>query len=183
LSCGWIPNYPSYQETTPTVSFCRDVIWFKVVINKIGTHAERGINIIEREQTLESSLERCFENVGISLLCDWDIFVFLHRHIFSLTSADQIARLVGYESDVVGEALDRLENQKLIERSRTSRGVRLYRVLTPKDVEHRGWLCKLVTLSENRAGRLELTKCLRLGPMRYEKTLGVAPRSEGKGNV
>jgi DNA-binding MarR family transcriptional regulator len=104
--------------------------------------------------------------VGISLLCDWDVFAFVYRHVTSLTSADHIARLVGYESKIVGRALDRLERQKLIERSRPSRGVRLYRVLASKDVEHRSCLRELLTLSESRAGRLELAK--RLSPVRSE---------------
>ena len=122
--------------------------------------------IIERERTLESSLQSCVDRVGISLLCDWDVFAFVYRHVTSLTSADHIARLVGYESKVVGGALDRLERQKLIERSRPSRGVRLYRVLASKDVEHRSCLRELLTLSESRAGRLELAK--RLSPVRSE---------------
>jgi DNA-binding MarR family transcriptional regulator len=100
--------------------------------------------------------------MGISLLCDWDVFAFVYHHITSLTSADEIARLIGYESKVVGTALDRLTQQKLIERSRPSRGVRLYRVLASQDVEHRRCLRELVTLSESRAGRLELAK--RLNP-------------------
>ena len=107
--------------------------------------------------------------MGISLLCDWDVFAFVYRHVTSLTSADHIARLVGYESKVVGAALDRLERQKLIERSRPSRGVRLYRVLTSKDGEHRRCLRELVTLSESRAGRLELAKRLRPVPSGYEE--------------
>ena len=93
----------------------------------------------------------------------------MYRHVTSLTSAEQIARLVGYESKVVGKVLDRLERQKLIERSRPSRGVRLYRSLNSKDVEHRRCLRVLLTLSESRAGRLELAK--HLSPVRsaYEK--------------
>jgi DNA-binding MarR family transcriptional regulator len=120
--------------------------------------------IIERNRTLESSLQSCVDSVGISLLCDWDVFAFVYRHVTSLTSADHIARLVGYESRIVGRALDRLERQKLIERSRPSRGVRLYRVLASKDVEHRRCLRELLTLSESRVGRLELAK--RLSPVR-----------------
>ena len=99
-------------------------------------------------------------NVGISLLCDWDVFAFVYRHVTSLTTAEQIARLLGYESAVVGGALDRLESQKLIERSRPSRGVRLYRVANSKNVEHQRCLQELVTLSESRAGRLELARQL-----------------------
>jgi DNA-binding MarR family transcriptional regulator len=55
--------------------------------------------------------------LGISLLTDWDLLAFVYRHGASLTSTDQIARLIGYESAVVGAALDRLERDKLIERS------------------------------------------------------------------
>ncbi len=113
--------------------------------------------------------------MGISLLCDWDVFAFVYRHVTSLTSADQIARLVGYESNVVGAALDRLERQKLIERSRPSRGVRLYRVLASKDGEHWRCLRELIALSESRAGRLELAK--RLRPVRSEWARG-EPRLE-----
>ncbi len=121
-------------------------------------------------------------NVGISLLCDWDVFAFVYRHVTSLTTAEQIARLVGYESGVVGGALDRLESQKLIERSRPSRGVRLYRVLTSKDVEHQRCLQELVALSESRAGRLELAR--QLSPVPSDCVRGEAIRrsavSEGK---
>jgi DNA-binding MarR family transcriptional regulator len=124
--------------------------------------------------------------VGVSLLCDWDVFTFVYRHVTSLTSADQIARLIGYESGVVGGALDRLERQKLIERSRPSRGVRLYSVLNSNDVEHRCCLRKLVILSESRAGRLELAK--RLKPARsdlalVERRLSPINQVKGKGNV
>ena len=35
--------------------------------------------------------------VGISLLSEWDVLVFVYRHGASLTSAEQIARLIGYE--------------------------------------------------------------------------------------
>jgi DNA-binding MarR family transcriptional regulator len=125
---------------------------------------DRGNIILERERMLACPLQSCTDSVGISLLCDWDVFAFVYRHVTSLTSADHIARLVGYESKVVGRALDRLESQKLIERSRPSRGVRFYRVLTSRDVEHRRCLRELVTLSESRAGRLELAK--RLSPAR-----------------
>jgi DNA-binding transcriptional ArsR family regulator len=131
---------------------------------------------------LESSLQRCVVNVGISLLCDWDVFAFVYRHVTSLTTAEQIARLVGYESGVVGGALDRLESQKLIERSRPSRGVRLYRVLNSKDVEHQRCLQELVTLSESRAGRLELARQLSPVPsgcVRGE-AVGRSAGSEGK---
>ena len=131
------------------------------VNTKVGNNSDRGNFITECEKTVGSSLQSCIDKVGISLLCDWDVFAFVYRHVTSLISADQIARLTGYESGVVGSALDRLELQNLIERSRFSRGVRIYRVLDSKDVEHRRCLKELLTLSESRAGRLALAKRLK----------------------
>jgi DNA-binding MarR family transcriptional regulator len=107
----------------------------------------------------------------------------VYRHVTSLTTAEQIARLLGYESAAVGGALERLETQKLIESSRPSRGVRLYRVINSKDVEHQRCLQKLVSLSESRAGRIELARHLSpfsSGSLRGE-ALGRSPASEGKG--
>jgi DNA-binding transcriptional ArsR family regulator len=143
---------------------------------KWATTPNEGSFIIDRTHTVESSLQRCVHNVGISLLCDWDVFTFVYRHVTSLTTADQIARLVGYESGIVGGALDRLESHKLIERSRPSRGVRLYRVLNSMDVEHQRCLLELVTLSESRVGRLELARQLR--PVRSARV-----REEAVGRV
>lgn len=104
--------------------------------------------------------------MGISLLSEWDMLAFVHRHGPSLTSTDQIARLIGYESDVVGAALDRLEREKLIERLGPPQGVRLHRMLASTDAGHRRCFQQLVSLSETRAGRLLLTKLLK--PVRSE---------------
>jgi DNA-binding MarR family transcriptional regulator len=97
--------------------------------------------------------------MGISLLREWDMLAFVYRHGPSLTSTDQIARLIGYESEVVGAALDRLERNKLIERSGSPQGVRLHRLST--DAAHRRCLQQLVCLTETRAGRLLLIKLLK----------------------
>jgi DNA-binding MarR family transcriptional regulator len=130
-------------------------------IKKGGNYCERESLITKHEHTLESSLQVCVDKVGITLLCDWDILAFVYRHVTSLTSAEHIARLIGYESGVVGAALGRLDRQNLIERSRLSRGVRLYQVLNSNDVELRRCLQELVALAETRAGRLELAKRLK----------------------
>ena len=100
--------------------------------------------------------------MGISLLSEWDVLIFVCRHGASLTSADQIARLIGYQSGIVSDVLDRLEREELIERSRPSRGVRFYRILASMDSRH--WLClrQLIALSESRAGRLQLTERLKV---------------------
>jgi hypothetical protein len=76
-------------------------------------------------------------------------------------SADKIARLIGYPSVIVSDVLDRLEREKLIECSRPSRGVRFFRILTSMDSRHWLYLRQLVSLSESRAGRLQLAERLK----------------------
>lgn len=79
-------------------------------------------HIIECGNNLKLSVCGCLDVLGISLLSEWDVLAFVHRHGASLTSAEQIARLLGYEDSVVESALDRLEREMLIGRSRPSRG-------------------------------------------------------------
>ena len=99
------------------------------------------------------------ETLDLSLLADWDVLVFLYRHRASLASAEQIARLLGYTGTVVGDALDRLESLGLVQRSRASQGVRLlFLVSTPPPLDG---FQQLMSLAENRNGRLLLAKKLR----------------------
>jgi DNA-binding MarR family transcriptional regulator len=119
-----------------------------------------------RGKPSESTVQSCLDTMGISLLSEWDVLAFVYRHGASLISADQIARLIGYESTVVGSALDRLEREKLIERSRSSQGVHYFRILASTDAARQRCFQQLISLSESRAGRLLLTK--RLEPVRSE---------------
>jgi len=100
------------------------------------------------------------DSLGISLLSEWDVLAFVYRHGASLASSDQIARLIGYESTVVRAALDRLEGENFIERSRLSRGVRFYRILASTDAERQRRLQQIISLSQTRVGRLQLAKRL-----------------------
>ena len=102
----------------------------------------------------------CLLGLGISLLSEWDVLAFVYRHGSSLTSTDQIARLVGHERTVVGAVLDRLQREKLIERSRLSQAVRFYRIVPSIDAERQRCLQHLATLSDSRAARLLLAKRL-----------------------
>jgi DNA-binding MarR family transcriptional regulator len=105
--------------------------------------------------------------MGISLLSEWDILAFVYRHGPSLTTTDQIAGLIGYDSTVVSDALDRLERAKLIERSGPSQGegVRLLRMPASTDARHRQCLQQFVRVSESRDGRLLLAKLLKPVPV------------------
>jgi DNA-binding MarR family transcriptional regulator len=117
--------------------------------------------IIEDEKPTEHSLQECLDGVGITQLSEWDVLIFVCRHGASLTSADQIARLIGYPSVIVSDVLDRLEREKLIECSRPSRGVRFYRILASMDSGRWLRLQQLIGLAEYRAGRLKLAKRLK----------------------
>jgi DNA-binding MarR family transcriptional regulator len=109
----------------------------------------------------ESAVQSCLDTMGISLLSEWDVLAFVYRHGASLASSDQIARLIGYESTVVRAALDRLESENLIERSRSSKGVRFYRILGSADAGRQPRLRQMISLSETRVGRLLLAKRLK----------------------
>ena len=109
----------------------------------------------------ESPVQTCLDSMGISLLSEWDVLAFVYRHGASLGSSDQIARLIGYESMVVKAALDRLESENLIARSRPSKGVRFYRILASADAGRQRCFQQILSLLETRVGRLLLAKRLK----------------------
>jgi DNA-binding transcriptional MocR family regulator len=113
---------------------------------------------MEQEKPLGLLVEECLESLDLALLADWDVLIFLCRHRASLASAGQIARLLGYTSSVVGDALDRLESRGLLQRSRASKGVRLYQFLNSPPLDG---FQQLISLAESRNGRLLLGKKLR----------------------
>ena len=118
--------------------------------------------MVEKENSLDFLVQGCLESLGISLLSDWDVLVFLYRHHASLASAEQIARLLGYPSKAVGDALDTLESLRLVQRSRASQGVRLYQfVFSEVHLPPKSCFRQLISLTENRTGRLLLAKKLR----------------------
>lgn len=117
---------------------------------------------MEKDKLLDIPVQEYLNILGISSLVDWDVLIFLCRHQFSLASAEQIARLLGYPSSVVGDALDKLESLNLVQRSRSSQGVRLYRFLFSEvHIAPESCFRQLMSLAENRTGRLLLVKNLR----------------------
>ena len=98
--------------------------------------------------------------LGISTLSEWDVLTFLHRHGTILTSAAEIALLLGGNKAGVSTALDKLATLGLIQRSRGSQGVRLYRISVQTDPARYSCLMELMSLAENRKGRLLLLKHL-----------------------
>jgi DNA-binding MarR family transcriptional regulator len=112
-----------------------------------------------------ADLDRCrrhLETLRIDRLVQWDVLAFIYRHGTSLASAQQIALLVGYPRAPVGAALDSLASNGLLQRSRSSGGVRLYRfALAVADNPRQQALEELLKMAEPREGRLLLIGHLR----------------------
>src|ERR1700686_130722 len=68
------------------------------------------------------------KTLGIARLVEWDVLMFIYRHGTSLADVERLARLLGYKGAAVGVALDTLTSSGLVQRSRNSHGIRLYRV-------------------------------------------------------
>jgi hypothetical protein len=118
--------------------------------------------LMEKEKSLDILVPECLKALGISLLVDWDVLIFLYRHPFSLGSAAQIARLLGYPSRAVGDSLETLESLSLVRRSRSSQGMHLYQfVFSEVHIAPKSCFRQLMSLAENRTGRLLLVKNLR----------------------
>jgi DNA-binding MarR family transcriptional regulator len=135
------------------------------VMTIVGYRAKPGNKFITiRDERRELSVLSFLKTVGISRLSDWDVLSFIYRHGVSLASADQIARLIGYETTAVSGALDRLEAEKLIQRSRASQGICVYRVVGQTNAERNHCLESLLSLSRSREGRLMMKKQLKPVP-------------------
>ena len=118
--------------------------------------------MVEHPKSDDLLVESCLKDLGIFSRVDWDVLVFLYRHQTSLTSAEQIARLLGYSSSVVGDALDNLESIQLVQRSRASLGVRFYQfIISEANRLPESCFSRLMGLAANRTGRLLLAKKLR----------------------
>jgi len=96
-----------------------------------------------------------FEALKIYNVTEWDVLAFLSEHGATLASAEQIARLLGHSRVTVGSALDLLTSSGLVQRSRSSNGVRLYRFATLIANESlRFSLKELMSAAKDRKGRL-----------------------------
>jgi DNA-binding MarR family transcriptional regulator len=126
------------------------------------------IIVITTSSELDLFRER-FEVLRIERLADWDVLAFVSRHGTSLASAERISRLVGYSKATVGAALDSLTSTGLVQRSRNSHGIRLYRLaLTEGDVRLRA-LEEVMQVVNDRKGRLLLINHLRQTVTRKER--------------
>jgi len=107
--------------------------------------------------------------LGITSLCQWDVLVFLYRHQATLLGAADLARLLGYASNDIVVALDVLESNELVARSRVSQGARLYQFRVPPDAAPRAAFARLQALAADRAGRVRVAQQLRRDHTHEEK--------------
>jgi hypothetical protein len=116
--------------------------------------------VILSENPPAQGVDAWFADVRISLLSEWDVLLFLYRRKTSLTSAGQIANLLGYGKSAVGEALDSLVHLGIVRRSRSSQGIRLYDFAVQESFAHQESLHQLLTISDSRSGRLLIARTL-----------------------
>jgi MarR family len=128
------------------------------------------------ESPADAEVEAWLKTLGVDTLCQWDTLVFLYRHQTSLVGADHIARLSGYATDRVVAALNALESLGLVERSRVSQGARLHRFTAPPAPPRGEAFERLAALTQDRAGRLLLSKHLKRDDRTPEEGLLAAPR-------
>ena len=112
--------------------------------------------MMDPENPPDLQVEGWLKTLGIESLCQWDVLVFLDRHQSSLLSADRIALFLSYANAEVDAALDSVESSGLVERSRVSQGVRLYRLDAPADPTRRDALERLMALADGHTVRLLL---------------------------
>ena len=128
---------------------------------KLNGRIRKSDRMLEQDKSSDDLVKECLKSLGISLLIDWDLLFFLRQHRLSLANAGHIACCVGYPSAAVGEALDRLESQGVVQRSRTSQGVRLYQLVFPEANDSpESCLRRLLILAKTRTGRLLFVKHL-----------------------
>jgi DNA-binding transcriptional ArsR family regulator len=110
------------------------------------------------ENRLTTSIDEHLKTLGVSRLSEWDVLAFLDRHGTNLVSAEQIARLLGYDKATVGAALDAVTSTGLVERSRSSQGVRLYRLPPIVDSVQNHSFIELMNIARTRGGRIQLIR-------------------------
>jgi len=108
------------------------------------------------------------ETLKIQNIVEWDVLGFLSKHGATLASAEHITRLLGYSRVRIGSALDTLTTNGLVQRSRASNGVRLYRFASSIPSEStRFSLNELINVAKSRKGRLLIIRHLQ--PVSAEK--------------
>ena len=113
-----------------------------------------------QEKPPELRGQEWLKTLGISSLIQLDVLAFICRHRTSLVGGDLIARLLGYTTENVVNALDVLESLELVARTRATHGVRIYEAAIPTDPPRREAFSEVMKMMSSRAGRLTLSRKL-----------------------
>lgn len=110
------------------------------------------------ENRTADAVGKHLSTLGLVYLAEWDVLAFIYRHGASLASAEKIASLLGYTKSIVGSTLEALTAKGLVQRSRNSHGVRIYRsvIFAPHNPLQIA-LDSLIGVAEDRRGRLLIT--------------------------
>lgn len=115
------------------------------------------------ENRTAEAVVKYLSTLGIVNLAEWDVLAFIYSHGASLAGAEKIASLLGYTKVIVRSMLESLTGKGLVERSRASRSMRLYRPVIPAPGSPmRLALDNLLKVAEDRQGRLLITGQLRV---------------------
>ena len=114
--------------------------------------------MIAQENVADADVQHWLQSVGLESLCQLEVLTFFHRHPTSVLPASYLARLLGYPMEPVATALDSLANLRLLEWSPQLRGARAYQVVVSPVPSRSEALERLLSLSDNRSGRLLLGK-------------------------
>ena len=119
----------------------------------------------EESALVDAQIEGCLATWGISFLEEWDLLVFLHRHQNSLLTAEQISLLLGPGTPAIRQALRTSETAGLIRCSRSSQGIRFYRLAASVDGALQDAFELLVSLLKNPLARDFVARRLARAPV------------------
>jgi hypothetical protein len=121
--------------------------------------------VSEESSMANTQIERCLATWGISVLEEWDLLVFLCRHQNSLLTVEQISMLLGPGTPAIRQALRTSETAGLIRCSRSSQGIRFYRLAASVDRARQDAFELLVSLLKNPLARDFVTRRLARAPV------------------
>jgi DNA-binding MarR family transcriptional regulator len=110
------------------------------------------------EHVADADVQHWLQSVGVESLYQLEVLTFFHRHPTSVLPASYLARLLGYPMDRVATVLDSLADLRLLNWSSQPRGARAYHVVVSPVPSRSEALERLLSLSDNRSGRLLLGK-------------------------
>ena len=112
--------------------------------------------MIAQANVADADVQHWLQSVGLESLCQLEVLTFFHRHPTSVLPASYLARLLGYPMEPVATVLDSLANLRLLEWSPQPRGARAYQVVVSPVPSRSEALERLLSLGDNRSGRLLL---------------------------